>query len=332
MLAQQSPLPVVDFDCPNCLPADALVQLSRQTGINIVFNDRFFSRCPPANFQAHREPLTKVVERLSACAHVSFKVIDNQIIFFRKAQKYTLSGYVQDAESGERLIGATLRVLDGKEGGAVTNEFGFFSGRFEEGELRLRVTMVGYQPQILPLSLDADRLLIIKIRADLTLPEVTVMPELEDSVHHRTLGSPGNFRPRDLRATPMPGGEKDLLRQTALQTGVQTGVDGLGGLHVRGGNADQNLVLLDDVPVYNPSHALGLFSIFNPNTISNVRLWKGDFPARYGGRVSSVLDVRTREGNLRQFHANGSLGLFAASLTAEGPIVTDKVSFLIGLR
>jgi len=331
--AQQIPLPVVDFSCQNCLPADALVLLSRQSGINIVFNDRFFSRCPPLNIEAQQEPLQNVVERLSACARVSFKVIDQQIIFFRKTSKYTLSGYVQDAESGERLIGATLRTLDGKEGGAVTNEFGFFSGRFEEAELlRVRVTMVGYQPQVLPIHLDVDRVLNIRLRADLTLPEITVTPERTDSLHHRTLGSPGNFQPRDLRATPMPGGEKDLLRQTALQTGVQTGVDGLGGLHIRGGNADQNLVLLDDVPVYNPSHALGLFSIFNPNTISNVRLWKGDFPARYGGRASSVLDVRTREGNLRQFHANGSVGLFAASLTAEGPIVPDKVSVLVGLR
>ncbi len=332
LTAQQLPLPVVDFACQNCQPADALVQLSRQSGINIVFNDRFFRGCPLINVQARQEPLQKIVERISACAHVSFKVIDNQVIFFRKTQKYTLSGYVQDAESGERLIGATLRAMNGKEGGAVSNEFGFFSGRFEEDDLRLRITMVGYQPQILPLTMDADRMLTIRLRADLTLPEVTITPDLPDSLHNRTLGSPGNFQPRDLRSTPMPGGEKDLLRQTALQTGVQTGVDGLGGLHVRGGNADQNLILLDDVPVYNPSHALGLFSIFNPNTISNVRLWKGDFPARYGGRASSVLDVRTREGNLRQFHANGSVGLFAASLTAEGPIIPDKVSVLIGVR
>ncbi len=332
LIAQQTTLPVVDFACQHCPPADALVQLSRQSGINIVFNDRFFNRCPPVTIAARQEALQTVVERISACARVSFKVIDNQIIFFRKTQKYVLSGYVQDAESGERLIGATLRALDGKEGGAASNEFGFFSGRFEEDELRLRITMVGYQPQILPLTMDADRMLTIRLRADLTLPEVIITPERPDSLYHRTLGSPGNFQPHDLRSTPMPGGEKDLLRQTALQTGVQTGVDGLGGLHVRGGNADQNLILLDDVPVYNPSHALGLFSIFNPNTISNVRLWKGDFPARYGGRASSVLDVRTREGNLRQFHANGSVGLFAASLTAEGPIVPEKVSFLIGVR
>ncbi len=332
LAAQQPVWPAVNFDCQQCLPADALVQLSRQTGINIVFNSRFFQHCPAATTQAHQESLPSLVERISACAHVSFKVIDHQIVFFRKAQKYTWSGYVQDAASGERLIGATLRILDSRDGGAITNEFGFFSGRAEEGESRLRVSMVGYQSQTISFSLDANRLLIIKLHADLTLPEVTVTPTLTDSLEYRTLGSPGYIHPRDLLAAPMPGGEKDLLRQTALQTGVQTGVDGLGGLHVRGGNADQNLVLLDDVPVYNPSHSLGLFSIFNPNTISNVRLWKGDFPARYGGRASSVLDVRTREGNLHRFHANASVGLFAASLTAEGPIVPDKVSFLVGIR
>ncbi len=332
LAAQQPALPRIDFECQQCLPADALVQLSRQTGINIVFNDRFFQRCPAVTIRAQQEPLQNLVERISACARVSFKVIDNQIVFFRKTQKYTWSGYVQDAESGERLIGATLRILDNKESGAVSNEFGFFSGRAEEGEWRLRITMVGYQAQTISLTLDANRLIIIKLRADLTLPEVTVTPVLTDSLQYRTLGSPGYINPHNLLSVPMPGGEKDLLRQTALQTGVQTGVDGLGGLHVRGGNADQNLVLLDDVPVYNPSHSLGLFSIFNPNTISQVRLWKGDFPARYGGRASSVLDVRTREGNLRQFHANASVGLFAASLTAEGPLIPDKMSFLVGIR
>jgi len=332
LAAQQPALPRIDFECQQCLPADALVQLSRQTGINIVFNDRFFQRCPAVTIRAQQEPLQSLVERISACARVSFKVMDNQIVFFRKTQKYTWSGYVQDAASGERLIGATLRIPDNKESGAVSNEFGFFSGRAEEGEWRLWITMVGYQPQTIPLTLDANRLLIIKLRADLTLPEVTVTPVLTDSLQYRTLGSPGYINPHNLLSVPMPGGEKDLLRQIALETGVQTGVDGLGGLHVRGGNADQNLVLLDDVPVYNPGHSLGLFSIFNPNTISQVRLWKGDFPARYGGRVSSVLDVRTREGNLRQFHANASVGLFAASLTAEGPIVRDKASFLVGMR
>ena len=332
LAAQQPAWPNVDFDCQQCLPADALVQLSRQTGINIVFNDRFFQRCPAVTLQARQEPLQSLVERLSACAPVSFKVIDNQIVFFRKIQKYTWSGYVQDAESGERLIGATLRMLEGRESGAISNEFGFFSGRAEEGESRVRISMVGYQPQVISFTLNANRLIIIKLHADLTLPEVTVTPALTDSLPYHMLGSPAHIHSHDLYAAPMPGGEKDLLRQAALQTGVQTGVDGLGGLHVRGGNADQNLVLLDDVPVYNPSHSLGLFSIFNPNTVSHVRLWKGDFPARYGGRASSVLDVRTREGNLRQFHANGSVGLFAASLTAEGPIVPDKVSFLIGIR
>jgi hypothetical protein len=109
-------------------------------------------------------------------------------------------------------------------------------------------------------------------------------------------------------------------------------VDGVGGLHVRGGNADQNLILMDDVPVYNPGHALGLFSIFNPSTVSSARLWKGDFPARYGGRTSSVVDVRTHEGDLSQHHGSASVGLFASSLTAEGPIVRDKCSFLVAGR
>lgn len=332
LIAQDRLAATLDFNCPNCLPADALVQLSRQTGVNITFNDHFFSRCEPQNYNAQNIALGRLIEQISACAKVSFKYDGTQIVFFKKNQKYTLSGYVQDAETGERLIGASIRVQSEKGTGTVSNEYGFFSLRLDEGEYDLMVSYIGYRTERIRQSVQKDRLIRFKLYPDNRLPEVVVSDQVDGEDKTQKGGSPKYLTGNDLHTLPMPGGEADLLRQTALQPGVQTGVDGLGGLHIRGGNADHNLFLLDDVPVYSPSHALGLFSIYNPSTVSNVRLWKGDFPARYGGRVASVLDVRTRDGNFREYHASAAAGLFASSVALEGPLERDKSSFLLGVR
>ncbi len=331
-IAQQTLPQTVDFECRDCQPADALVALSRQTGVNIVFSDRFFNGCDPVDIRVKGATFFSVLEKISACAKVSFKAVDNQIVFFRKTLKYTLSGYVQDAETGERLIGATIRSASERSVGAVSNEFGFFSLKLEEGEQKIVVSFIGYRNQTLNVLLTGDRFTTVRMRTNSALPEVVISALPTTDSRTQSVESQNNLPLSDLRSLPMPGGEADLLRMAALQPGIQTGVDGVGGMHVRGGNADQNLILLDDVPVYNPGHALGLFSIFNPAMVSNVKLWKGDFPARYGGRTSSVVDVRTRDGDMRHYHANASVGLFATSLSAEGPLKPDKSAFLLAGR
>ena len=322
----------MDFSCSECLPADALVQLSRQTGINIVFNDNFFQNCPRISLAVRQEPLDKVLDQLSACARVSFRWLDGQLVFYRKVQKLTLSGFVRDAESGERLIGASIRVGMDPVTGSITNEFGFFSFPLEGGSYILTVSYIGYQPETRTVELDQSRVITFSLQPNSALPEVLVTATPGMGRRSYSDENRQNLPLSAMYNTTMPGGEADLLRLAALQPGVQTGVDGLGGLHVRGGNADQNLILLDDVPVYNPNHALGLFSVFNPATVNKARLWKGDFPARYGGRASSVLDIRTRDGNFREYHGDISVGLFAASATLEGPVVHDTSSFLLSGR
>lgn len=330
--AQQPLSQTIDFECLNCTPAEALIQLSRHTGVNIVFSDRFFSQCGRLDIQVKGVTFLSVLEKISGCAKVSFNADDGQIVFFRKPSKYTLSGYIQDAQTGERLMGASVKSLTEKGLGAVSNEFGFFSLKLEEGEQKITVSLIGYRNQTINFPLSSDRFSTIKLYANIALPEVVISTLSGDDSRQQSVESQYNLPLGEMRSLPMPGGEADLLRTAALQSGVQTGVDGVGGLHVRGGNADQNLILLDDVPVYNPGHALGLFSIFNPSTVSNARMWKGDFPARYGGRASSVVDVRTRDGDLQQYHASASSGLFASSVAAEGPIVRDKSAFLIAGR
>jgi len=318
--------------CNSCRTADALVALSKQTGINIAFSDRLFQRCPPITIDAKGVSFLSILEKITNCTKIAYQVDDNQVILYRKKSKYTLSGYIQDAETGERLIGVSIRAVSDKGAGSASNEFGFFSLQLEEGDYALSLSYIGYKRDEQLLAMSADRFQTFKLQQDNRLPEVVVSALPGATARSQVVGSPTGLPLENLRFLPMPGGEADLLRLTALQTGVQTGVDGMGGLHVRGGNADQNLFLLDDVPVYSPGHALGLFSIFNPATVSSARLWKGDFPARYSGRVASVLDVRTRDGNFRAYEATATAGLFASSLALEGPIVRDKSSFLLGFR
>lgn len=321
-----------DFSCENCRPGEALVRLSRETGINIVFSDRLFEGCSAASWNFRQVPAVEVLDRITACARVSYRVVGNQVVFFSFVERHSISGYVEDAETGERLIGAGLLLLNGGAHRAITNEFGFFSLREEEGEYRIQASYVGYKPLVKDVSLTEDRKLQIRLEPDTRLREVVISAGQSGDARERRSGSPRYLNLKEMRRLPMPGGEADLLRQTALLPGVQTGTDGIGGLHIRGGNADQNLFLLDDVPVYSPSHALGLFSIYNPSTVSSVKLWKGDFPARYGGRASSVLDVRTREGNMHEYKGELNTGLFASSAVVEGPLVEGKSSFLLGGR
>lgn len=325
----------VDFTCQDCSPAEALVALSNQSGINIVFSDRFFEQCPVVRIEARQQTVATVLDKIVRCGKVQYKQLDDQIVLYRKSGKYTLSGYVQDAESGERLIGASIKIAgENKEQGVrtITNEFGFFSLKLEEGAHTLLISYVGYQAIQYPVEVSVDKIIRVRLPSSSVLKEVLVSGMSGSEAKEHKGGSPVYLDLKGLSALPMPGGEADLLRQTALQSGIQTGADGLGGLHVRGGNADQNLFLLDDVPVYSPSHALGLFSIYNPSTVSSVRLWKGDFPARYSGRASSVLDVRTRDGDSRRFRSEVSSGLFASSALVEGPLKKEKSSFLLGGR
>ena len=247
------------------------------------------------------------------------------------AQQYTLSGYVQDQASGEKLIGAT--VYDYKSGqGTSANEYGFFSLTLPAGELHLQVSYVGYPAYTDTFRLGANLTMNFSLEASIALDEVVVTTHRPGDVVEDAQMSSIHIPIRDIKSIPMFMGEADVIKTIQLMPGVQSGTEGTSGIYVRGGGPDQNLFLLDGVPIYNANHLFGFFSVFNPDAISNITLTKGGFPAHYGGRLSSVVDIRLKEGNMKEFHGAGSVGLVAAKLTLEGPIIKDKTSFIVSAR
>jgi hypothetical protein len=248
-----------------------------------------------------------------------------------RGQSYTISGYIEDQSSGEKLIAAN--VYDSFSGsGAVTNTYGFFSLTLPADSVALSFSYIGYQSKEERFVLSANRTLNVSLSPYVELATVEVTAERSERIEERTQMSRVEVPIEQIKRIPALLGEVDVLKALQLLPGVQSGGEGQNGLYVRGGSPDQNLVLLDGVPVYNVSHLLGIFSVFNADAIKNVTLTKGGFPARYGGRLSSVLEINMKEGNLQEWHGEGSIGLISSKLTLQGPIQKGKTSFLVSAR
>ncbi|MDR2928100.1 MAG: TonB-dependent receptor [Cytophagaceae bacterium] len=246
-------------------------------------------------------------------------------------QKHTVSGYLKDSLTTENLIGATI-YNRADFAGTSTNQYGFYSLTLPEGSVELSYSFVGYDTHTVQLHLVHDTVININLSGAVHLREVEVTASRVAPIQERTQMSNITLPVAQIKSLPAFLGEVDLMKALQLMPGIQSGGEGSSGLYVRGGGPDQNLILLDGVPVYNVSHLFGFFSVFNADALNNVEAIKGGFPARYGGRVSSVIDVSMKEGNMREFHGEGSLGIVAGRLTLEGPIWKDRTSFIVSGR
>ena len=237
---------------------------------------------------------------------------------------------MQNLNSGENLIGAT--VLDSASTkGAFTNSFGFYSLTLPSGFIKLKVSFVGFQSKTVTLELKEDLWLDIPLSSGELLNEVMIT--VEEQIEQSPLMSSIDVPVEQIKALPVLMGESDILKVLQLLPGIQSGSEGSSGVYVRGGGQDQNLVLLDGVPVYNVSHLFGFFSVFNPDAINHVNVTKGGFPARFGGRLSSVIDISMKEGNNQKYGAEGSIGLISSKLTIDGPIgKKSQSSFIVSGR
>ena len=245
--------------------------------------------------------------------------------------KYTVNGYVRDSATGETVIGAAVSF--GENSTVNTNQYGFFSLTLEEGKYNLTISHVSYFSSSIELDLKEDKVLEINLLSKAaSLSEVVVFSRRKDGNVRNTQMGQLDLSIERIKNVPSLLGEVDILKTLQLIPGVRNAGEGNAGFYVRGGGPDQNLIMLDDAVVYNTSHLFGFFSIFNSDAIKNTSLIKGGMPAQYGGRISSVLDIAMKDGNINKFVAEGGLGLISSRISVQGPIVKDKASFIFSGR
>ncbi len=255
------------------------------------------------------------------------------IVISTNAQdKYTISGKITDAETGEDLFGTSV-YIEGTDLGTTANTYGFYSLTLTEATYKVTISYIGYENIIHEINLNKDISLNIKlVPAGTVLSEVIITSEDKDANISSAQMSLENVDIKQIETLPVLLGEKDVLKTIQLMPGISTASEGSSGFSVRGGSTDQNLILLDEAPVYSASHLMGFFSVFNSDALKNMSIIKGGIPANYGGRASSVLDISMKDGNNQKFCASGGIGLISTRLAVEGPIVKDKVSYIISGR
>jgi hypothetical protein len=257
------------------------------------------------------------------------------VVFVTKAeaQNITLSGYIKDNDTKESLIGANVYSVDSKKG-TSTNEYGFYSLTLPKKDtLNLVISYIGYVMQVKKIAVNGNLRLDFFLEVNSAqLKEVVISAEHNDNNVNKPQVGVINVPIKAVTSMPVLAGERDILKTIQFLPGVQQGQEGTTGFYVRGGNADQNLVQLDEATIYNPNHLFGLFSTFNVNAIKSISLTKGGFPAKYGGRLSSVLDITMKDGNKENYQVEGGIGLLSSNLTVEGPLEKGKSSFIVSGR
>jgi hypothetical protein len=262
---------------------------------------------------------------------INILVLVSLLTFSVYAQKYTLNGRVKDASNGETLIGATVLIKSG--GGAVTNEYGFYSLSLDAGTYQITYSYLGYTDQVEKVVLNQNITKNIELgeMSNLIGTAVISAKAIERRVENKQI-SVVKMETSKIKEIPVIFGEVDILKTITLLPGIQSAGEGNSGFNVRGGSQDQNLILLDEATVYNASHLLGFFSVFNGDAVKDLEVYKGGIPAKYGGRLSSIVDIKMRDGDAKKFAAIGGIGTISSRLTLEGPIVKDKSSFMIAGR
>ncbi|MBK7096838.1 MAG: TonB-dependent receptor [Saprospiraceae bacterium] len=325
----------VNYRATNRDLSNVLVDLSKKSAVNIVFK---ISDIPEKtiNFYSPDYSLKEILDFLLQGSALKYDVVDRQIVIYKPGidnkEKYFIKGYTIDSRTGEKLIYTNI-YLDDFSKGTVSNEHGFFILELYKGKNKVNFSYLGYYKYILEIDLQKDLTANVSLNPEPSkeLKEVLITDKRQYN-NRMEFYEPDVINIDRIDKMVHLFGEDDILRLTHIQPGVLTGADGFGGIHVRGSSAGDNEIILDGVPVYNAQHAIGLFSVFNSSLIKNSTFLKGNFPARYGGSLGSVLDISTRDGNNKKFGGELDLGLLTIKGLLEGPIVNDKSSMIISFR
>lgn len=320
----------------NCTLKEFTKTIENSTGYSFIYSEDIYIK-RKINLKIKEKTLSEILHLAFKDEPIAYTFSGNHIILQRKKEqktvnrKFTISGYVTDGMSSETLIGTNI-IESHQHQGTTTNPYGFYSITLPEGEVELRISYLGYATETRQINLIKDTLVNIRMQGNTQLQEVVIVSDKAEAGTMATQMGSIEIPTTQIKNTPSILGEADVMKTIQLMPGVQAGMDGSAGLYIRGGSPDQNLILLDGTPVYNVDHMFGFFSIFTPEAIKKVTLFKSSFPARFGGRLSSVIDVRTNDGDMKKYHGTFSIGLLTSKINLEGPIIKDKTSFNISAR
>jgi hypothetical protein len=317
---------------------EAFREISFSSGVNFSYNARHVQTEKRIDLNYTNETLRKILDHICDHYELEFTVVSQQIVI-RKARRkadqevrFTLSGHVRDKATGETLPGASI-LVKASQTGAITNSYGFFSLNLPAGEYELVFSFVGYQSLVRVISLKQNLRHNIELETDSKiLEEVTVIADEVLENLQKSQSSRIQVNPRSLELLPEFAGENGLIKSLQTLPGIQTHSDGSAFYFVRGGNKDQNLILVDEAPVYNPAHLFGFYSVIIPDVAKEINIYKADLPIEKSGRLSSLIDVQTRDGNMKKFNVEGVLNPLLYRFSIESPIVKEKSSFFTSLR
>ncbi len=327
----------INLNIRNATLESFVKQLENATGFSFIYGEEV-KLTHRITLDMKQKNISEILQRAFENDPITFEISGKHILLHKRpvpqkpvSRKFTISGYVTDGASSETLIGANI-LESRRSTGTATNPFGFYSLTLPEGETELVFSYLGYESRHSRFELTKDTLLNVRLDSNNQLAEVVVLSDKREAGIESTAMGAHEIPMAQIRHTPSILGEADLLKTIQLMPGVQAGMEGFAGMYVRGGGPDQNLVMLDGIPVYNADHLLGIFSIFTPEAVKNTTLFKSSFPARYGGRLSSIVDVRTNDGDMHKYHGAFSIGLLTDKLHIEGPIWKERTSFSFSAR
>lgn len=336
----------ISLDLKNTPLSEVLHQLAEKGDFRFSYSPDAIPLDQAITYQCRKKPFRVIFNEILWSNGIQWLEVESQIVLkrsdparqtggmaqVRAAPLHAISGYLYDSKTGETLIGAHV-IVRNLEKGTTSNEYGFYSLSLPGGMHEIEYSFLGFLEEFRPVKITRDTLISINlVETSLGMHEVVI--RARDNEQLPAVNQPGDFNFSGAVLECLPGftGEVDVLKALQLLPGIRSFGDGSSLYYVRGGNNDQNLLMIDEAPIYNPSHLFGFYSVLAPGAVNDMEIYKGDFPARYGGRASSVINITAREGNQKRFSMGGNLGPYASSLTLEGPIVKDKASFLVSGR
>ena len=318
-----------------------LKTLEELGGFHFSYRNKYVPANKKISLEAQNESISSILHRLLNGLDLEYTFVEGKIVLHpvikkkteKPEAKFSINGYIRDNASGESLIGATIFV-DSTTTGTVSNAYGFYSLTLPPGKYQLVYSFVGYEPQRLDIKLDSDQMVNVDIDQDQTQIQEVVITKRSSERAYGDLAqlSMTDMKPKQVKKIPALLGEVDVIKSLESLPGITFFGDGSTFFYVRGGNKDQNQILIDDAPIFNPAHLFGFFSNIIPDAIKDVRIYKGNMGPQKGGRLSSLIDIRTRDGNMKKIGVSGGVGLISARLSVEGPVVKDKSSFFISGR